>query len=142
MDTSNDSVRLFVLDRSVEDNQIDLDLFFTDAEIDNARALAVSHYNDSPPYSHNIQLTDENKNSLPGSSMFLHGIAYFLYLSKLMKLQKEDLDYNAGGMNVDLIKRRIAHIKENLALLKQEFLTLLTNTKVHINYNSAFGQVG
>ena len=34
MDTSNDSVRRFVLDRTVEDNAIDLELFFSEEEIE------------------------------------------------------------------------------------------------------------
>ena len=139
MDTSNDSVRRFVLDRTVEDNAIDLELFFTEPEINFARKLAIGHYNETPPYVNRI---DDSQLALPYPLAFLHGIAYHLYLGKLQKLQKEDLDYNAGGMQVDLIKRRIAHLAQNIPAFKQEFLTLISQQKVAANYKSAFGQIG
>ena len=142
MDTSNDSVRRFVLDRTVEDNAIDLELFFSEEEIDFARELAVGHYNETPPYVRSITLTTGNKHCLPYPLAFLHGIAYHLYLSKLQKLQKEDLDYNAGGMQVDLIKRRINHLAGNIGSFKQEFLQLITQQKVAYNYQGATGQIG
>jgi hypothetical protein len=142
MDTSNESIRLFLLDRSVEDNEIDLQLFFSDDEINGARERAVAHFNEIPPYSVTISLSGTVGDSLPRPMMFLNGIAYFAHLSKLMKLQKEDLDYNAGGMSVELVKRRIAHLSNNLTLFKQEFENLATNYKLHINYNSSFGSVG
>jgi len=142
MDTSNDSVRRFVLDRTVEDNAIDLELFFSEEEIDFARELAVGHYNEIPPYVRPITLTASNKHCLPYPLAFLNGIAYHLYLSKLQKLQKEDLDYNAGGMQVDLIKRRINHVAGNIGSFKQEFLQLITQQKVAYNYQGATGQIG
>ena len=142
MDTSNDSVRRFVLDRTVEDNAIDLEIFFSDEEIDFARELAVGHYNEIPPYVDKITLTATNKAGLPYPLAFLSGISYYLYLGKLQKLQKEDLDYNAGGMQVDLIKRRINHLAGNISNFKQEFLQLVTQQKVASNYQDAFGQIG
>ena len=142
MDTSNDSVRRFVLDRTVEDNAIDLEIFFSDEEIDFARELAVGHYNELPPYVRKITLGVTNKDSLPYPIAFLSGISYYLYLGKLQKLQKEDLDYNAGGMTVDLIKRRIAHLSQNIPIFKSEFVTLITQQKVAANYQDAIGRVG
>lgn len=139
--TSNDSMRKFLLDRMVDDNSIDLDLFFTDAELDHARFLAVAYWNEIPPYVGGIKLTTCTE-CLPHQGIFVHGIAYYAYLSKLQKLQKEDLDYNAGGMQVDLIKRRIAHITGNIKAFKEDFTTLAQAKKVHINYQSAWGQVG
>ena len=142
MDTSNDSVRRFVLDRTVEDNAIDLEIFFTNKEINFARTLAVGHYNEIPPYVRKIAVGSTNKDNLPYPYAFLNGIAYHLYLGKLQKLQKEDLDYNAGGMSVDLIKRRINHLSGNISNFKQEFITLITQHKVAHNYKGAVGRVG
>jgi len=140
--TSNDDVRRFVLDRMVEDNEIDLELFFSDSEINYARALAVAMYNELPPYVDPIQLTDCNASCLPAPVMFLNGITYYMYLKKLQKLQKEDVDYQAGGMTVSIVKKRIAHIMGNLKIFKTEFENLAISRKTHINYSSAFGRVG
>ena len=140
--TSNDDIRRFVLDRMVDDNEIDLELFFSDEEINHARSLAVANYNEIPPYVDAIQLTDCNKDCLVAPIMFLSGIAYYMYIKKLQKLQKEDIDYQAGGMTVSIIKKRIAHIAGNIKIFKQEFLDLAMARKTHINYQSAFGRVG
>ena len=140
--TSIDDVRRFVLDRMLDDNEIDLELFFTDAEIVTARRLAVAFYNEIPPYVENIALTSCNEDCLPAPIMFLNGIAHQLYLAKLQKLQKEDVDYQAGGMTVNIIKKRIAYITSNIKGFKDEFQNLAVSRKTHINYSSAFGRVG
>jgi len=140
--TSIDDVRRFVLDRMLDDNEIDLELFFTDVEIVTARRLAVAFYNEIPPYVENISLTSCNEDCLPAPIMFLNGIAHQLYLAKLQKLQKEDVDYQAGGMTVNIIKKRIAYITSNIKGFKDEFQNLAVSRKTHINYSSAFGRVG
>lgn len=140
--TSIADVRRFVLDRMVEDNEIDLELFFSDQEIVTARRLAVATYNEFPPYVERIQLSDCNQDCLPAPIMFLNGIAYQLYMAKLQKLHKEDVDYQAGGMTVNIIKKRIAYITGNLKIFKTEFENLASSRKTHINYMSAFGRVG
>ena len=140
--TSVEDVRRFVLDRMIDDNEIDLELFFSDAEIITARRLAVANYNELPPYVDKIQLTSCNQDCLPAPVMFLNGIAYQLYLSKLQKLHKEDVEYQAGGMTVNIIKKRIAYITGTIKIFKDEFLGLASARKTHINYSSAFGRVG
>lgn len=140
--TSIEDVRRFVLDRMIDDNEIDLELFFSDAEIISARRLAVANYNELPPYVDKIQLTSCNQDCLPAPVMFLNGIAYQLYLSKLQKLHKEDVEYQAGGMTVNIIKKRIAYITGTIKIFKDEFLGLASARKTYINYSSAFGRVG
>lgn len=139
--TSNEAIRRFVLDRMIDDNSIDLELFFTDEEIDHARHLAVANWNEIPPYVGTIVLT-KCDDCLPYPTIFVNGISYYLYLSKIQKLQKEDLDYNAGGMQVDLNKRRIAHLTANIKAFKEEFVTLASSRKTYINYQGAWGQIG
>lgn len=140
--TSIADVRRFVLDRMIDDNEIDLELFFGDDEIITARRLAVAYYNEVPPYVDRISLSDCNQDCLPAPVMFLNGIAYQLYLAKLQKLHKEDVDYQAGGMTVNIIKKRIAYITSTIKEFKTEFENLATSRKTHINYLSAFGRVG
>ncbi len=140
--TSIEDVRRFVLDRMIDDNEIDLELFFSDAEIITARRLAVATYNELPPYVDKIQLNSCNQDCLPAPIMFLNAIAYQLYLSKLQKLHKEDVEYQAGGMTVNIIKKRIAYITGTIKIFKDEFINLATARKTHINYSSAFGRVG
>lgn len=140
--TSNEDVRRFVLDRMVDDNEIDLELFFSDSEINYARSLAVAMYNELPPYVDPIALDSCNADCLPAPVMFLNGITYYMYLKKLQKLQKEDVDYQAGGMTVNIVKKRIAYITSNLKIFKTEFENLAISRKTHINYSSAFGRVG
>jgi hypothetical protein len=125
----------------IDDNSIDLELFFTDEEIDHARHLAVANWNEIPPYVGTIVLT-KCDDCLPYPTIFVNGISYYLYLSKIQKLQKEDLDYNAGGMQVDLNKRRIAHLTANIKAFKEEFVTLASSRKTYINYQGAWGQIG
>lgn len=140
--TSIADIRRFVLDRMIEDNEIDLELFFSDAEIIAARRLAVANYNELPPYVDKIQLNSCNQDCLPAPVMFLNGIAYQLYLTKLQKLHKEDVEYQAGGMTVNIIKKRIAYITSTIKIFKDEFIGLASARKTHINYSSAFGRVG
>lgn len=140
--TSIDDVRRFVLDRMIDDNEIDLELFFSDLEIITARRLAVAYYNEFPPYVDRLELSECNQDCLPAPLMFLNGIAYQLYMAKLQKLHKEDVDYQAGGMTVNIVKKRIAYITSNLKVFKTEFENLASSRKTHINYMSAFGQVG
>ena len=140
--TSIADVRRFVLDRMIDDNEIDLELFFGDDEIITARRLAVAYYNEFPPYVDRIALSDCNQDCLPAPIMFLNGIAYQLYLAKLQKLHKEDVDYQAGGMTVNIIKKRIAYITSTIKEFKTEFENLASSRKTHINYLSAFGRVG
>ena len=139
--TSNDAIRRFVLDRMIDDNVIDLELYFTDEEINHARYLAVANWNEIPPYVGAINLTTCD-DCLPYPTIFVNGISYYLYLSKVQKIQKEDLDYNAGGMQVDLNKRRIAHLTSNIKFFKEEFVSLAAARKTHINYQGAWGQIG
>lgn len=139
--TSNDSIRRFVLDRMIDDNVIDLELYFTEEEINHARYLAVANWNEIPPYVGSISLTTCHE-CLPYPTIFVNGISYYLYLSKVQKIQKEDLDYNAGGMQVDLNKRRIAHLTSNIKFFKEEFVSLAAARKTHINYQGAWGQIG
>ena len=143
-----EEVRLFVMDRAVEDNAIDLiDNYFSDEEILAALKRTAQHFNEIPPYISDLTVTntgteEEPKYVLPYKIYLLNGVAYYLYLSKLQKLAKEDLSYQAGGMAVDVIGKRMKHFQNNLKMFKEEFVQGASADKTAANYSLAFGQVG
>lgn len=135
-----EEVRLFVMDRAVEDNSIDLVAnYFSDEEILASMNRAAQAFNEIQPYVYELEVV---ANKLPYKMYLLNGVAYYLYLAKLQKLAKEDLSYNAGGMQVDLIQRRIKHFQSNLQLFKQEFMQGAQQEKIADNYKGAYGRVG
>ena len=69
-------------------------------------------------------------------------MGYYLYLAKLQKLAKEDLSYNAGGMQVDLVSRRIKHFQTNLQMFKENMMQGAQAEKISDNYKGAYGRVG
>ena len=135
-----EEVRLFIMDRAVEDNAIDLVAnYFSDEEIVAAMRRTAQHYNELPPY---VSSTSVVNNTLPYKIYLLNGVAYYLYLSKLQKLAKEDLKYQAGGLTVDLTGKRMAHFQTYLKAFREEFIQGAQQEKIATNYQSAYGSVG
>jgi len=133
-----DDVRIFLMDRGMEDNPIDLvPDFFQDDDIRQACRRCVAKFNETPPF--NLRL---NANSLPYRTYLLAGIGWQVYLAKINQLSRQDLDYDAGGMSVDLVGTRIKHFTRIAQDLKKEFMEGLHQEKVAKNYSDAFCQVG
>jgi len=126
---TTDDVRYFLLDRTAEDNELDMDLSFTDEDIVNAMRRAARETNDVPPY--NAQVSGD---CLPGdSNIWLHAVAEQLYLAKLSNLMRNDIDYEAGGVTVSVTKARIAHFKELIKLHRTIWEDKLRRFKVGNN---------
>jgi hypothetical protein len=135
-----EEVRLFVMDRAVEDNAIDLVAnYFSDEEILAAMHRTAQTVNEIPPFIYTISV---KANKLPYKMYLLNGVGYYLYLAKLQKLAKEDLSYNAGGMQVDLVSRRIKHFQTNLQMFKENMMQGAQAEKISDNYKGAYGRVG
>ena len=132
-----EDVRLFIFDRTIEDNMIDLDLFFSDQEIMDAMRRTAMAYNGIPPY---VEQVDPTR--LVYGDVFLHGIAYQLCLSKVHQLSRNDIDYSAGGVTTNLIEKQRQYLMELLKFHKQEFDIKAKERQVHRNINNAFGPVG
>jgi hypothetical protein len=128
-----EDVRHFIFDRTVADNTLDLDLTFSDEEIGAAARFAAMGYNETTPYVDTVR-----PDSLPFGMCFLNGIAYYLYLGQLQKLTRNDIDYSAGNVTVDLNKRRIEHIKAILPIFKDEFDLKCKQQKAHINIEAGY----
>lgn len=126
--------RHFLMDRSAKDNTLLMDLQFSDADIGYAVERAVSMYNSLPPRCHELSVFN-----LPSEYYLYAGVAYQLHLSLLMQLQRNDIDYNAGGITVEVDKRRIAHLAQMLPFLRSEFVDLATVHKRTMNMEAAYG---
>jgi hypothetical protein len=138
---TEEEVRMFIVDRSIEDNPVDMvDNYYSQEEILAAMDRCAAAYNEIPPYvGRELKVVNS---SLPYKLYLLNGITWQLYLAKLAKLTKEDLNYTAGGMKVELIKTRIEHMRESIKGLKEYFMTMAQQEKIAANYRGAFGQLG
>lgn len=133
MITIND-VRLYILDRQVSDNDLDLDLTFSDAEIEDAMKRAARAYNSIPPFVSTVTWSN-----LPDdTNIFLDAIAEQLYLSLLAKLTRNDIDYTAGDVQVNLVAKRIDHLKALIKDHKERWETTAKGIKVATNLSMAF----
>lgn len=127
-------LRHFMMDRNLGDNDLLMDLQFSDDEIGFAMERMVDHYNGLPPRCENLSVQ-----SLPREFFVYAGVGYHLHLALMMKLMRNDVDYNAGGIAVEVTKRRIDHLKTLLPLLKEEFTELACLRKRTINVEDAYG---
>jgi len=130
-------VRMFLLDRGMEDNPIDLDVSFTTEEITAARRNAIRHYNSIPPVGVAVGV-----DSIPDGHTYLLGITYYLYLSGYLNLSRNVSEYQAGGMSASVSKTRLQLYAENIKLLKQEFIDAAASFKNYINQDGFYGRIG
>lgn len=136
-DTSNiqlEDIRAFMLDNLTSTNVLGTDYYFSDTEITEAIRRAIMSYNGLPPV--NITMTYGN---LRLNDILLYGIAYQLCISKLMQLQRKDVEYNSGGSAIKLVALQIRHLSEMMQLFKQEFETRALQQKRNANMLNAFG---
>ena len=132
-----EDIRHFLYDRTPADNEIDMDLAWSEPEILQAMRFCAMSYNAIQPYVERVTAT-----TLPQEMLFIHGTIYHLYLSKWSQLTRSDLDYSAGNMTVDRVKRWIAHLEKGMEVHKTEFETKGKERKLFINLNQAYGCIG
>jgi len=99
--------------------------------------FAAMRYNAIPP--HVIHVHPDH---LPFGETMLNGVAYYLYLGKLQQLMRNDVDYSAGNMSIDINKRRIEFLSKMAPSLKEAFEKQAKEEKVTINLNNGFADVG
>lgn len=133
-----EDVRSYVLDRSIQDDVLGLDLAFSDDEIIDAMRRCAREYNSIPPF-----VTTWNENKLPGdTNIALDGIVLHLYLARLAKLQRQDFDYQAGGIQVNDVAKEIGHLGSAIKLYGERFRSAAQTRKLVINLEGAYGIVG
>jgi len=127
-------VRMFIMDRTIDDNDLLLDLAYNDKEIENAMVRAAREYNGIPPF-----CSYADPDTLDGTTnMFLDGIAAQLYISSLSKLMRNDIDYNSGGVTTNIVAKRIDHLKELIKIHQERFTQVAGDIKKGINIHMAF----
>lgn len=134
--TSNiqlEDVRRFILDNATSTNVLGTSFYFSDDEIQDAMLRAVDAFNALPP----LSITMSYGNIL-GNTMWLNGIAYQLYLSKMLQLQRQDVTYSTGGTQVAIVSRQIEHLNNMKETFKREFTELALTQKKSINMHRAF----
>lgn len=132
------SVRSFVADQQVSENAVDMDLRFSTEDIHEAMKDAARAYNGEPPL-----ISMVNPDALPSDvDCFFYGIAYHLYLRRMLVLQDEDLEYSAGGVTANYAARQLGHIQQMLPRLRDEFYRKIRTIKSTINYRRGYGRVG
>lgn len=134
-----EAVRDYVMDRTVDDNELDFDLAFEDSEIDKAMAHALREYNSIPPLVGGM----DDPGRLPAdTNLFFDGTVAHLYTSLIAKLSRNDAEVNAGGVAVNLNSRRIDRLSRLREQHKQDFREAARNRKLTDNYRRCFGRVG
>lgn len=131
---TSDDVRMYIFDRSIEDNDLLLDLNFSEEEIANAMVRAAREYASIPPYTSTV-----NPGCLPAdTNMFLDAITAQLYMSEMNKLMRNDIDYASGNVTTNLVAKRIKHLAELVKLYQERFKLAAKEWKLSENVSMGF----
>lgn len=133
-----DDIRLYILDRSIEDNDMDLDLSFSDEEIMAAMERVAREYNSIPPYVDGASPDRLSKTT----NMFFDGILQQLYMAELNRAMRNDIDYVAGNVTTNPEKSRIANLTTLARDHGERFREAVRNRKIFINMSDGYGPVG
>jgi hypothetical protein len=133
-----EDIRLYILDRTIEDNDMDKDLSFSDEEIIAAMERAAREYNSIPPYVGCVEADALPKNT----NMFFDATVQQLYIAELNRMSRNDIDYDAGGVSTNLEAKRIEHLKQLSRDHGERFREAATNLKIHTNWMDGFGKIG
>jgi hypothetical protein len=122
-----EDVRRFMFDRTPDDNGLEEDLSFEDADIKDAMCRAAREFNALPPF-----VMEVHPDNLPtDTNIFLYATVEQLSITKAMELGRNDADYSAGGTSVNVTKSRIKHYKE----LAREMRGMWLEQAAYIKYN-------
>lgn len=131
---TSDDVRMYIFDRNIEDNDLLLDLNFSEEEIANAMVRAAREYASIPPYTSTVSPA-----CLPAdTNMFLDATVAQLYMSEMNKLMRNDIDYTAGNVTTNLVAKRIKHLAELYKLYQDRFRTAAKDWKITENVSAGF----
>jgi hypothetical protein len=134
-----EDVRNLMLDRGPDDNDISIDLTFSDEEITDAMVRAAREYNSIPPYG----VDSISPDYLPmETNLFLYGTAKQLCLSRKAKLMRNDIDYSAGNVQVSPAKKEIQYLDALQKEFRDYFIMEAKQRKVTMNVMNGFGIIG
>jgi hypothetical protein len=128
-----EDIRHWIFDRTVDDNPLEMDIFYDDEEIKRAMRYACTTFNSIPPRTVNWR-----PDRMPLHDAALNLTVYHLYLSKISMLSRNDIDYNAGGVTATEAKRQMENLKQLMMMHKAEGESAAKNLKVEKNIMSGF----
>lgn len=134
-----EDMRAFVLDQEISQNLLELDLAWSEPEIEEAMDRCRMMWDAVPPAVDSLRLGGSR---LPREHVFQLGTAYQMYLSKLQNIMRNDIEYTIGGVQARIVGAQIKHFKEILKLLRDEFMGLASARKETLNLQGAYGTVG
>jgi len=134
-----EDIRLYILDRSIEDNaDWDKDLSFSDEEIMAAMERAAREYNSIPPF-----VSSASAECLPkDTNMFFDATAQQLYIAEVNRASRNDIDFDAGGVTTSIEAKRIDHMRRLAAEHGENFKEAARARKITQNWMEGFGRVG
>lgn len=131
---TSDDVRMYIFDRNIDDNDLLLDLNFSEEEIANAMVRAAREYASIPPFTSTVSPA-----CLPAdTNMFLDATVAQLYMSEMNKLMRNDIDYTSGNVTTNLVQKRIKHLAELVKFYQERFRTAAKDWKLAENIGSGF----
>lgn len=134
-----EDMRAFVLDQEISQNLLELDLAWSEEEIEAAMDRCRMMWDAVPPTAASLRLGGSR---LPRQYVFQLGTAYQMYLSKLQEMMRNDMEYTIGGVQTHIDGTQITHFKELLRMLRDEFMGLAAAEKGTLNLQNAYGVVG
>lgn len=130
-----EDVRLFIQDDAIEVNDLELDLSFSDKQIQAAMLRAGREYNSLPP----IGVGSVDPKRLPSdTNIFLDATAEQLYKTELAKVTRKDIDYETGGLSVNIVAKRIKHLPALIKLHRASWEEPARTIKVTCNINKGY----
>lgn len=134
-----EEVRHYIEDRTPEDNEAFGDLVFSNDEIQVAMRRAARAYNSVPPLGVNSVTPD----CMPDDTeMFFDGVIWKLYSARLAKLFRNDMDFNAGDVDVSPEKKMIVHLGRAAKEAEAAFMIAAADEKGTINIGHGYGSLG
>lgn len=131
-------VRMYLLDRTVDDHLVLPDIAFTPEEIAFAMKTAARRYNSIRPYVDYVQ-----PDNLPdATNLFLDGIAGALFDMKKTNASLNDVEYNAGNVSANVQGNLLKAAEASAAFFNERFTREASELKISRNLQHAFGQIG
>lgn len=131
-------VRMFLLDRTVDDHTTRADVVFTPEQISFAMVTAARRYNSVRPYVDYVQ-----PDNLPGdTNLFLDGIAGALFDMLRANAGFNDIDYAAGNMTANVNGNLLKNAEASAAFHNDRFMREASELKISRNLQHAFGRIG
>jgi hypothetical protein len=131
-------VRMYLLDRTVDDHTTRPDVVFTPEQISFAMVTAARRYNSVRPYVDYVQ-----PDNLPGdTNLFLDGIAGALFDMLRANTSLNDIDYVAGNVTANVNGNLLKNAEASAAFHNDRFMREASELKISRNLQHAFGRIG